>query len=272
MDIENSASYKKTIGTRIADIRKSLGLSMEEFGKRMDPKASKGAVSNWENGYNLPNNNRLKKIAELGNTTVRKLLEPEYFIEEGKYLGLVIKELRNEAKMTQRELSDITGLSVRKISEQENGLVFLSENDITLYSKAFRMTQKDIISKIQKYNDNTSSYTPASVFFGKLVQEKRIEENLSIEDFSKIMNVSPSDVRKLEKGLLGNLSINFIYETQKRFNISPRHIFEILDTIETNEEYLERTRMQNEINNLMQDLNYEETKQIYEKIITFFDN
>lgn len=62
------------IGSRIKRIRKNLGLSMEEFGKLFSPKASKGVVSNWENGYNKPNNERLKKIAELGNVSIDYLL------------------------------------------------------------------------------------------------------------------------------------------------------------------------------------------------------
>lgn len=62
------------IGSRIKIIRKNLGLSMEEFGKLFSPKASKGVVSNWENGYNNPNNERLKKIAELGNVSIDYLL------------------------------------------------------------------------------------------------------------------------------------------------------------------------------------------------------
>lgn len=65
----------KEIGKRIKAIRLELGLTMEEFGLKFNQTASKGAVSNWENGYNLPNARRLKKIAELGNTTVSDILK-----------------------------------------------------------------------------------------------------------------------------------------------------------------------------------------------------
>lgn len=59
---------------QIKEIRKELGLSMEEFGKKFIPPASKGVVSNWENGYNMPNNARMAKIAELGSISVPYLL------------------------------------------------------------------------------------------------------------------------------------------------------------------------------------------------------
>lgn len=62
------------VGARIRQIRKNLGLSMEEFAKRIDNKAKSGTVSNWETGKNLPNNNRLKQIARIGNVSMMYLL------------------------------------------------------------------------------------------------------------------------------------------------------------------------------------------------------
>ena len=65
-------TYRKPIGKKIRNIRKSLGYSQLEFSKVVG--ATKSAVANWENGYNYPNNDRLKVIAGLGNTTVFQLL------------------------------------------------------------------------------------------------------------------------------------------------------------------------------------------------------
>lgn len=58
--------FKRTVSRRISNIRKNLGLSMDEFGKLFSPTADKAVVSNWENGKNLPNSERIKKIAEIG--------------------------------------------------------------------------------------------------------------------------------------------------------------------------------------------------------------
>lgn len=63
---------KQLLGVRIQSIRQSKGLTMEEFGKIFG--ASKGVISNWESGRNIPNNDRLKRIAEFGNVTVPYLL------------------------------------------------------------------------------------------------------------------------------------------------------------------------------------------------------
>lgn len=64
---------KKALGQRIKSIRQAKGLTMEEFGKFFD-NASKGVISNWEKGSNIPNNARLKMIAQFGGISVDELL------------------------------------------------------------------------------------------------------------------------------------------------------------------------------------------------------
>ena len=62
------------VGKRIKAIRKELGLTMKEFGEKFDPPASDSIVSRWENGINMPNNERLQKISELGNVSIHYLI------------------------------------------------------------------------------------------------------------------------------------------------------------------------------------------------------
>lgn len=64
----------RVLGTKIKAIRLSLGLNMEDFGKLFTPTAAKGTVSNWESGKYSPNNERIKKIAELGKITILELM------------------------------------------------------------------------------------------------------------------------------------------------------------------------------------------------------
>ena len=65
------------IGKKIKNIRISLGDNMEEFGKRLSPVATKGTISKWENGKYIPNNDRLRQIAELGNVSIDFLFEED---------------------------------------------------------------------------------------------------------------------------------------------------------------------------------------------------
>lgn len=97
--IENKLNTNK-VARSIRVVRKSLGLSMEEFASRIDDKAKSCTVSNWETGKNLPNNKRLKKIAELGEITVDELLngvdETQELRKENEQLKERIKELENK--------------------------------------------------------------------------------------------------------------------------------------------------------------------------------
>ena len=61
------------VGERIRIIRKSKGLTMAEFGEKIN-NADKSLVSGWEKGRHVPGNARLKLIAELGGMEVDELL------------------------------------------------------------------------------------------------------------------------------------------------------------------------------------------------------
>ena len=71
----NDIEDKKVIGSRIKSIRQDKGVTLEEFGKLFG--AGKGLVSRWENGLSIPNPERLKSIAKIGDMTVSQLLHGE---------------------------------------------------------------------------------------------------------------------------------------------------------------------------------------------------
>lgn len=73
-------SNPNKVGQRIKDIRTNkIGVSMSKFAEIINvklgsTKIKSGTVSNWETGKNLPNNERLSVIADLGEMTVDELL------------------------------------------------------------------------------------------------------------------------------------------------------------------------------------------------------
>lgn len=101
------------VGYRINSIRNDLGLNQEEFGKRIS-NAHKSLVSKWEKGQSLPNNERLKIIAEIGGISVN-------------YLLYGMKDLLGN-KMTPLEISfyeyEILNATMKKVIK-ENRLVLL---------------------------------------------------------------------------------------------------------------------------------------------------
>ena len=63
---------KKKVGRRILTIRRRNFLTLIEFAQKVG--ASKSSVSDWKQGFRLPPEGVLTKIAIMGNTTVDKLL------------------------------------------------------------------------------------------------------------------------------------------------------------------------------------------------------
>src|SRR5574337_1155033 len=78
MDINEQ---KKAIGERIKLIRKKRGETLEQFGNAIGG-VLKSNVSKWERGQSLPNNERIKKISELGDVTIDYLLEGRYMLRD----------------------------------------------------------------------------------------------------------------------------------------------------------------------------------------------
>lgn len=69
---QDESINKKQVGRRIMTIRKRNFLTLIEFAREIG--ASKSSVSDWEQGFRLPPEDALTKIAIMGNTTVDKLL------------------------------------------------------------------------------------------------------------------------------------------------------------------------------------------------------
>ena len=65
------------VGKRIKQIRTEYfekKLTQTEFGQLIDSAVKKSSVRDWENGNNLPNKERLKKIANIANVSVDYIL------------------------------------------------------------------------------------------------------------------------------------------------------------------------------------------------------
>ena len=101
---------KKDIGQRIKLIRLEKGLTLEEFGRLFD--TSKGIISRWENGISIPNPERLKKIAELGDISIDYLLNGENISVDKKKLKKYIDFCINSL-LQRDETSDYTKKAIK---------------------------------------------------------------------------------------------------------------------------------------------------------------
>ena len=127
----------KAIGMRIKHIRLKLGMTTEKFAQVFQEQPpSKGTISKWENGHYLPNNERLKRIAELGETTVDFIL---YGSLDG-YARNLLKELEKELK----EDDSITDKVAASI---------ISDIEGRLFPKFFPPNYKDRESLEKEFNE-----------------------------------------------------------------------------------------------------------------------
>ncbi len=72
-------------------------------------------------------------------------------------LGTVIKELRKNKKMTQKELSKLTGFKQNTISNHENGKRSLDEDDIQIYAQALNVSPQYLFDKLNNKEVTTQS-------------------------------------------------------------------------------------------------------------------
>ncbi|MGH2117344.1 helix-turn-helix domain-containing protein [Aerococcus sp. L_32] len=106
MDID-----KIKVGIEIKRIRKENGYSLKEFGIQIGEilntdRVKEGIISRWENGISLPNNERLKAIADIGGKSVESIL----------YGGVDVKKIYDECLLS---LKKIAGRKDTKNSDLE---------------------------------------------------------------------------------------------------------------------------------------------------------
>lgn len=100
------------VGLRIKSIRKGLGLNQSDFAKKIN--ATVPAVSNWENGRNLPNSERLKEIADLEKISVKDLTN-DYPTD----YELIWKELKKRISNASPGVLDKTLEIMNKLEEEK---------------------------------------------------------------------------------------------------------------------------------------------------------
>lgn len=205
------------LGIRIKDIRRTLGLTMEEFGKKFNPPASKGVVSNWENGYNNPNNARLQKISELGGISVNELIygdDREYILPivnniSKKYYDIDISNNPDFGHEIINQLSSYsfndTETSLYSNNKKIFDLMLLTpsvwgpEMVIHFISTKIFQLEKELDSSFEKEKNNLDPrvlpYTEST-----------------IEDIKKILNNAKTSIENIE---LQNEYINLVIELDK---------------------------------------------------------
>lgn len=199
----------KAIGARIRSIRRALGETTETFSKHFNPPASKGTISKWENGKYLPNNKRLKRIAELGGISVDELLygannlyyDIENYLDE-YFDKKVIFRLKNE-DISEKDITSFIESFKNKFLKEKwlnikplRGSEVDYQIDVEAYSNSLiRDLEDEIINFLLETENNI--YPEARVV---LAAKSALNELKSdIDFFDSFINHVETDNNKLEK-------------------------------------------------------------------------
>lgn len=198
---------KRNVGLRIRQIRNSLNLTLEEFGKIFSSdvnnklNAGKSNVSTWERGDSLPNKQRLEIIAKKGNMTVNELLYGS--IDEFLDNNLVsILEYQTGNKVSSNEEYSIARFQFKK---------WLEDRYITLEN----------INYIYDYIDqNNASWNPWHVDIEYLKTMESIRVNMQDGTYSLVPLIemlTEKDRIRVSKYILKILKNYQLTESDKKY-------------------------------------------------------
>lgn len=106
---------------RIKSIRTQKGLSQEKFGQLFTPPINKSIVSRWESGSNLPSEEHLIALSEIGHVTIDSLYRTQDFQDE--FTGENLKRKRQNLNLSKKVLGKLVGVSkkdIKKIEQEDD--------------------------------------------------------------------------------------------------------------------------------------------------------
>lgn len=119
-----------TVGQRIAEQRKKLGISQEGLGEKLD--VSRQAVSKWESDGAMPDVDKLITMSKLFGVSVGWLLGVEEESDPAKAEELTEKQLRMIEEIVKRYRPEQTVVTQTVVKKESRGFKFLTAAGIIL--------------------------------------------------------------------------------------------------------------------------------------------
>lgn len=177
-----------TIGEKIRKVRTDKGLTQKQLADRMS--VTQSHVWQYENGLVKPSDKQVKKFADALGVSVKELLSVE---ENNKTenesiamtVGERIREIRQKAGLTQKQLADRMGVTPSQIGQYERGLVNPSNTQIKKFADAlnipFEILLADQINNIVQADKDKADYKRISYRVYTEIEQKFSHINYSID-------------------------------------------------------------------------------------------
>ena len=199
---------KKIVGQRIKQIRLSYGWTLKKFSNELSTLISEnkliaeGVISRWESGVSLPNPERLKAIATIGNITVEQLLWS--YLDKDEF----IKRMRNRD-------DDLRGLVFDKL------VIFLNELKYSELNYVLRESEKinKIVSLIIK-SETDDKEEKLKEFVNDLVDNLMSKTYILYWDFVYELCFSEDDIKRevYVSGMLFDFLMEYL-QTDERYTL-----------------------------------------------------
>jgi transcriptional regulator with XRE-family HTH domain len=123
--------------SRLRRLRVSRGLTQAALGALVG--TSQGRVGDWEQARNTPTARGVSRLAAALEVAPADLLHP---VPSGRRLTL--RQLREHAGLSQRDIAELLGLSQAAVTRIERGLLPLRADAITTLANAYNVSTDDI--------------------------------------------------------------------------------------------------------------------------------
>lgn len=222
---------KVNVGLRIKDIRLKKGYELQQFGDLLGTyKANKSSVFGWENGRSLPNKERIKAIAKLGDITVNELLygSVEEFISENYYMIVEYNRVPEEANYIKETYSASDFIKFYKGFLNDNPALsekYNINNIDELVSGLFNIVDK--MDGMKKLETEFKAYDSMAQ---KLLENLPITEQLDASTKNKLSGLLADEISKF----ISNLAFNIRLETDKEYREEHERTKKLLQEYEKN--------------------------------------
>ncbi|OJG98972.1 hypothetical protein RV18_GL002834 [Enterococcus termitis] len=210
----------KAAGQRIKDIRCQHNYSMARFSKLVG-NSSASTVNNWEKGNNLPKQERLEKLAILGNTTVEWIRYGTF----DDYVARLLNQNNLKSALDENQFQQLINvLKKQKITYLQDLEILTIAND--LFPNSFETTYQISLSP-----KSTLVISEDSVTYG-IEQDEQYRQRFLPKIDSLFYN---SDQKEINKMILFQLfDLLKRSETSVHFSLLSK-IFSIISEIVTND-------------------------------------